>query len=99
MKINFYSIIGVVYILFFVGAACFSVGQVPDCNQPPYSWWLPAAVFGDFFVLFVLGYCAGWRDQEVDDSRADLMNRVNKIIQKDRKNDGRNNGINDGGKP
>ena len=62
MKLNRYTVIGLMYIALWVGFAIGDIGRVSDSCSEPSTWSLPVIVFITFAPLFAAGYLGGNRE-------------------------------------
>lgn len=68
-KSNFEFIVGIAYIVFWVGIGSESVGNVSTSCGEPYPWYMPLLVGAVVGVPFIFGYLGGkreWQDNEED---------------------------------
>ena len=61
-ELNWYYVMGVVYIAAITALAAADVGKVPVCSQEPYTLSVPLAALLFLIIPFALGALGGARD-------------------------------------
>ena len=62
MKLNRFTVIGLMYIALWVGFAIGDIGEVYNSCSEPNEWHLPIIVLLTFAPLFIVGYLGGNRE-------------------------------------
>ena len=58
MKLNRYTVAGLIYITFIIALAVGDIGNTPS-SCDPFEWWIPIAIGGIMAIPFMLGYRGG----------------------------------------